>query len=387
MAVISSINEIPYGQVGDTCTFGKHQVNTETPWDIEWTVVNRDEENKVLTLFANKIIDLRPFDAAEPSSSINGYKEFGNGRWDYSNIRQWLNSTASAGEWYSPQHSTDAPPNSSNVSYETPYQDRPGFLYNFSSEDRALLKVSTIITNLPSIDGGGQSNVQDMIFIPSITNLGGSEEPAEGESFQSYVGAQNADRIAYMHANAFANTNSSLKPTSVSSAFYYWTRSISEMDASVLTYITMAGSFFEDNRAYQGYCGVRPCAYVIASTPSSPGTIQVLENMIVLPAATTVSYLSPSSDLASPASSFVAAVDLPYGEVQMTVFATNNAYDETPVWENVTESVIGKKKFTLSNRIKTSDNWGFQIKISFDKQDASWVHSRGVAYAILDEEG
>lgn len=229
MAAIQNIEQIPYGQVRDTCIFGKHKVNNETPWEIPWTIVHRDNSKRLLTLFADNIIDLRAFDAKEPSNPDTNRKNYGNNRYRYSNIRKWLNS--SAGSWYTSQHSYDSPPNSSDSigGYNTQYQSRPGFLYHFSTQERALLGVSSVVVNLASVDGGTSETLEDTVFLPTYKELGGSGGADVGETFEMYVDASNENRIGYMHQNAFDNTLSSSKPSATNQAWYYWLR---EPDAS-----------------------------------------------------------------------------------------------------------------------------------------------------------
>lgn len=50
-----------------------------------------------VTLITEKIISLKCFDAIESGNSDSNRRSYGNNRWIYSNIRQWLNSTAAAG--------------------------------------------------------------------------------------------------------------------------------------------------------------------------------------------------------------------------------------------------------------------------------------------------
>ena len=54
-----------------------------------------------VTLITEKIIQLMCFDAKEPSNSNSDRKQYGNNRYQYSNLLQWLNSNAAAGAWYS----------------------------------------------------------------------------------------------------------------------------------------------------------------------------------------------------------------------------------------------------------------------------------------------
>ena len=380
MAFIESSSMIGFGNVGDTCNFGKHQVKNESPWAIPCTIVNRDETKGIMTLMADNIIDLRAFDAKEPNNSDSNRKSYGNNQWRYSNIRQWLNSADAAGSWYTAQHSADAPPNSSNVSEGTPYQDRPGFLYNFSSEDRALLKVSTITTNLPSTDGGSQNTTSDMVFLPSIKNLGGSQGTDEDETFQLYEGAQNANRVAHMHASAFSNTSSNSKPSSATAGWYYWTRSPNVSNSHSVWYVLSVGSFDSSHGAYSGHCGVRPCFSIAIAAG-----VSVIDKFMVLPAATSITYLSPVRTLTGPAKNIAIAVDCVYEGSFVSVYACNNAYDASPTWEDVTTYVSANSIITLNNSTKTADNWGLQVKVVINKEDAPYISSRGIAYVVLDE--
>ena len=380
MAAIQNIEQIPYGQVRDTCIFGKHKVNNETPWEIPWTIVHRDNSKRLLTLFADNIIDLRAFDAKEPSNPDSNRKNYGNNRYRYSNIRKWLNS--SAGSWYTSQHSYDSPPSSSDSvgGVNTQYQSRPGFLYHFSTQERALLGVSSVVVNLASVDGGTSETLEDTVFLPTYKELGGSGGADVGETFEMYVDASNENRIGYMHQNAFDNTLSSSKPSATNQAWYYWLRepyaSYSGSGRRVYTDGSLDYSY-----AYYGRAGVRPCLFI----PMQSG-VQVLDKMMVLPAASTISYLSPVRTLTGPASTFVTVIDLVFEDTQVNVFACNNAYDTNPTWEEITDYVDAKSKFTLTNRTKTADQWGFQVKVTIDKQDAPWMCSRGIAYAVMDEE-
>ena len=380
MAAIQTIEQIPYGQVRDTCIFGKHKVNNEEAWEIPWTIVHRDRSKRLLTLFADNIIDLRAFDAIEPSNSDSNRQKYGNNRYRYSNIRKWLNS--SAGSWYTAQHSADAPPNTtaSVGNAGTQYQSRPGFLYHFSTQERALLGVSSVVVNLASVDGGTTETLEDTVFLPTYKELGGSGGADVGETFEMYVDASNENRIGYMHQNAFDNTLSSSKPSAANQPWYYWLREPYASDSNNVRFVDTDGSL-DGNNAYYGYYGVRPCLFI----PMQSG-VQVLDKMMVLPAASTISYLSPVRTLTGPASTFITVIDLVFEDTQVNVFACNNAYDTNPTWEEITDYVDAKSKFTLTNRTKTADQWGFQVKVTIDKQDAPWMCSRGIAFAVMDDE-
>jgi hypothetical protein len=120
--------------VGAKVKFGRYQVESETAQEIIWTIVAKNHPGypaNAITLHAEKIIDLRCFDAREPNNTNIDRKNYGNNRYSVSNIDQWLNKDSAAGAWYVGQHTYDQAPNAANVNYNTPYDTRPGFLNHF----------------------------------------------------------------------------------------------------------------------------------------------------------------------------------------------------------------------------------------------------------------
>lgn len=93
-----------------------------------------------VTLVTNQIIKMLCFDATEPSNGNSDRRGYGNNRYIYSNLRQWLNSPAAAGQWYTAQHSADQTPDSSHVwSGYNAYSGLAGFLNAFTANERAAL--------------------------------------------------------------------------------------------------------------------------------------------------------------------------------------------------------------------------------------------------------
>ena len=117
-----------------------------------------------VTLITEKIISLKCFDAIESGNSDSNRRSYGNNRWIYSNIRQWLNSTAAAGKWYSAQHSADAAPTNANVwSNYNEYDQEAGFLAGFSANFRAALLDTTHTVGKSSTDGGGMGEAFERV--------------------------------------------------------------------------------------------------------------------------------------------------------------------------------------------------------------------------------
>ena len=82
---------------------------------IIWIVADKNHAgypSNSVTLVTNQIIKMLCFDATEPSNGNSDRRSYGNNRYIYSNLRQWLNSPAAAGQWYTAQHSADQTPDS-----------------------------------------------------------------------------------------------------------------------------------------------------------------------------------------------------------------------------------------------------------------------------------
>lgn len=140
-----------------------------------------EEHQQTITLMTKNIIRYAAFDVAEPnnplyddSDSEKARAEHGNNRWSVSNIRQWLNSSGAANEWFTKQHEYDEAPTADKELYndDSAYADEPGFLAGFSAD---VLQHFTDITNttaIPNIDGGGSEATVDKVFLASYTEMG-----------------------------------------------------------------------------------------------------------------------------------------------------------------------------------------------------------------------
>ena len=175
-----------------------------------------------VTLVTNQIIKMLCFDATEPSNGNSDRRGYGNNRYIYSNLRQWLNSPAAAGQWYTAQHSADQTPDSSHVwNGVNPYSGLAGFLNAFTANERAALLNTTITVGKSSTDGGGTETCTDKIFPLSCTEVGLSGDHVCGSKLAIF--SDNNSRIATVTASCVANSNYSSNPGS-GAAWYYWLR-------------------------------------------------------------------------------------------------------------------------------------------------------------------
>ena len=246
--------------VGSTFMLRKYQVENETPWPIEWEIVHQTNDYQIA--MTKQIIDLRPFDAKEPTNTDNNRKNNGNNNWQYSNIEQFLNSDQAS--WYSAQHQYDAPPNKDNC-YHYPngttynaYDTHKGFLYHWNEDEKKLLKDMTLtLANNTVTDGGGSYTWTGKVFLPTYTQMGfgNNNSIAEGTKFSKFT--NNNSRIKSLHPNCIAN-NEYCKLNNSSGNWYYWMSSVYPSYSDNVRLVRDGGSVGY-NLAYRGNRGLAPC--------------------------------------------------------------------------------------------------------------------------------
>ena len=258
--------------VGAKIKFGKHQVNTETAQPIIWVVADKNHSgypSNSVTLITEKIIDLRAYDGAE----TDPYK-YGNFNYALSNINQWLNSSASAGNWYTATHAKDAPPTSSNTLEGTAYQSRPGFLYNFTEYERLSI-LPTTLTN--QVESDVSSKFTTKVFLASVWEIRGTGNTSDGSSRLSYFSSNVSQCV--LTSQCFNNSLSKYKPSTVTDYFEYMTRSTIYEQVYNITVDGGAGN----RQANDGSKGVRPVVNLsstakISNTTDSDGCYTLVIN-------------------------------------------------------------------------------------------------------------
>ncbi len=146
---------IPVVEAGDTLIFGNY--NGEP---IEWRVLKVSANTNTAVLVSKHILTMKSFDVAE-SGSYNYYNGqdywfedvsgesaevlrqiHGNNDWARSNIRTWLNSEAE-----NVKYEDQSPILISTSEYKNGYDTEPGFLNNFTKEERAAILETEVKTN------------------------------------------------------------------------------------------------------------------------------------------------------------------------------------------------------------------------------------------------
>lgn len=103
---------------------------------------------------------------AKPNGNLNGLHPvgYGDNRWWKSAYRQYLNSDAAAGGWWTPQDEWDMKPDQADTV--------PGFLAGFSDDFKnALSRVKVVTYGNNVTDDGSAVVTYDKIFLPSLQEI------------------------------------------------------------------------------------------------------------------------------------------------------------------------------------------------------------------------
>lgn len=153
---LSGVEEnIPCVEAGDTVVFGSY--NGEP---IEWRVLKISANTNTAVIVSKYILTMKSFDVAESGSYnyFNGQDYWfedvsgesaevlrqihGDNSWEKSNIRTWLNSESEM-----VKYEDQKPLLISTSEYKNGYDTEPGFLSNFSKEERAAILETEVKTN------------------------------------------------------------------------------------------------------------------------------------------------------------------------------------------------------------------------------------------------
>ena len=231
--------EIPAGQLLSSLASGtKVKLGKWNNTDLQWKIA-RDTSNQKIRLVLEptsvSLLGNKQYDAKEPNNSNSDRRTYGNNRYIYSNIHQWLNATKASG-WYTAQHSADAAPD---------YSSQAGFLSGWSENHIAALDRATLTVSRTSIDGGGTETFVARVALLSTTELG-LESGTGGGRFDIF----NSDRDR-------------------STGSDYWTRTPNPSD-SVGAGSVAATGFLYDNSSVEHAFGVRPLCIPVSTALVSP---------------------------------------------------------------------------------------------------------------------
>ena len=233
--------EIPAGKLLSSLASGtKVKLGKWNNTDLQWKIARDTSDQSIRLVLEPTSVSLlgdKQYDAKEPRNSDSNRKNYGNNRYIYSNIHQWLNATKATG-WYVAQHSADAAP---------AYDSSPGFLSGWSENHIAALDRATLTTSRTSVDGGGTETFVARVALISSAELG----------LQSGTGG---GRLDIFNSNGDRSTGAD-----------YWTRTPYPTFSGGAYRVTSAGALAE---GYLGNVydtnGVRPLCIPVSTALVSP---------------------------------------------------------------------------------------------------------------------
>ena len=209
-----------------------------------------------VTLITERIISLKCFDAIESGNSDGNRRSYGNNRWTLSNLRQWLNSQAAAGKWYSAQHGADAAPTNANVwSNYNEYDAEAGFLAGFSANFIAALLTTTHTVGKATVDGGGTESCADKIFLATCTEVGLSGDVTAGSKLALF--SNDSSRLAYPTAEAVSKSEYTNGGFNVNSPWWWWLADAYASSSYGVRGVVSSGAMGWSSAYFGGYGGVR----------------------------------------------------------------------------------------------------------------------------------
>ena len=132
-------------------------------------------------------------DAGDPTNGINSVQRGlrGNSRWSTSAIRQFLNSDGAEGSVWTPQTPFGRLPSWAS--------SQAGFKNGLEADFLSAITPNTNTTVLNTVsDGGGVETTTDMFYLPSRTEIYGTNEISgspEGSQYDYYIGTDNDAKI------------------------------------------------------------------------------------------------------------------------------------------------------------------------------------------------
>lgn len=197
--------------------------------------------------------------AQKSSGQLNAISRvvYGSSRWSQSAIRQYLNSSAAAGAWWTAQNPWDRPPAQATT--------LRGFLGGFDSDFLSVLQPTAVVTDLNTAEGYTETSeiTYDKIFLPSRFEM----REAAGDAWQYYDKLAEQLGVNYFGSGS-SNVHVELKKYNLanqSSGTIVWLRSPFTSLATQTWYVASGGYFGYGNAVAATYRGCPACKIQVMS--------------------------------------------------------------------------------------------------------------------------
>lgn len=136
-----------------------------------WRIYSYSADGKsvletVTPIFIASGTDLGTMNLNSRNGNLNSIQEmsYGWNRWSKSALRQYLNSSAAVGEWWTAQDDWDIAPDQ--------LSSKPGFLTGLSEEFLSVIKTVKVTTYTNTVNDGGEADITyDKVFIPALEQI------------------------------------------------------------------------------------------------------------------------------------------------------------------------------------------------------------------------
>lgn len=171
---------------------------------------------------------------------------YGYGRWAHSCLRQWLNSSAAAGSWWTPQNTWDRPPAVAST--------LRGFLAGYSADVVKYFKPIKVVTVACNADNNVEDVTYDRVFLASleqmyVTPQASGKEGAYWEYYKRLLGRTTPAPYYQTYPRLIKYAVDS--PTS---AQYCWRGSAALGNAGSAWYVSASGYVNGSNASNSGRC-------------------------------------------------------------------------------------------------------------------------------------
>lgn len=236
-----------------------------------------------VTLITEKIIQLMCSDAKESGNAVADRNTYGNNRHIHSNLLLWLNSNATAANWWSSQNTGDQAPTNANVwTNYNEYDQWAGFLAMLDSNFVAQLMDTTLTVVKSTTDGGSYETFIRKMFLASTTEVGLANENSIAEGALLALFSNDASRIAYPTAQCVSNSEYTNASLTTAAGWYWWLRTPYSANAFGVRSVNTEGTLVS-YYAYIGNRGVRPLcnlssAILVSDSVNGDGNYEIIYN-------------------------------------------------------------------------------------------------------------
>ncbi len=322
--------------LGSKIKFGRYGVNGTAPSIIKWIVVDKDRAvngypGNSVTVLSEYLVDILPMGLESQP---------GNEYW-FDNCKM--------GTWLS--------------------DETNGFMKDFTNDEKAAMPTMKWRSYNYDIYREHVSKVS----LPSLRELNYGSSAYDTNNMAYIASNISVINNGYLSLQAYENYASTQEAVSgTTTRTKYWTRDCYPSSSRVTMYAPTvyyyAGSPYTYNY-YRTYpYSIRPITNILDATLVSD-TVDADGYYIVLPSNTLETI--NTVETAELATLFLCKIDFTKEATDtIVIMACNNAYDDTPAWEDVTTNVLNQTTYNFINTTKTADKAGVSVKVTITKAGA-----------------